>query len=251
MAGFRLGKLPPKLDARTLRFGAYLTPGLAPPPVDCLDYEKKVAIWGVMGNDTLGDCTCAAAGHLVQEWTANNAGMVVVPDADIIAFYRNFSPAPTDDGANLLDVLNLWRQTGLPGHNIAAYAALETANTTEAKDAVNLFGGCYIGLALPNFAVPGGYGDPSVDWVVPQGGAVGDAAPNSANGHCVPAIAYDDRNLWVVTWGVLKPMSWQFYTTYMDEAYAVLSNEWLTNGKSPAGFDFAQLNTDLNAVTHA
>jgi hypothetical protein len=26
--------------------------------------------WAMMDNDQIGDCTCAAAGHLIMEWTA-------------------------------------------------------------------------------------------------------------------------------------------------------------------------------------
>jgi hypothetical protein len=52
-----------------------------------------------------------------------------------------------------------------------------------------------------------------------------------------------------VTWGALKPMSWQFSSTYMDEAFAVLStSDWLTAGKSPTGFDLAALQQDLQAI---
>ena len=45
--------------------------------------------------------------------------------------------------------------------------------------------------------------------------------------------------------GALKSMSWQFYATYADEAYAVLSTDFLKAGKTPEGFDLAQLKADL------
>jgi hypothetical protein len=50
----------------------------------------------------------------------------------------------------------------------------------------------------------------TVPWVVPPGGPVGNAAPNPNNGHCIPAVSYDADNLYVVTWGEIKPMSWAF-----------------------------------------
>ncbi len=61
-------------------------------------------------------------------------------------------------------------------------------------------------------------------------------------------LAYDSRNLYVVTWGVLKSMSWQFYLTYADEAYAILSEDFLSKNKTPAGFDMAQLTHDLSEI---
>jgi hypothetical protein len=130
---------------------------------------------------------------------------------------------------------------------------LEPKNVIQAKDAVNLFGSCYIGVALPDFAVQPGTDFLKTPWVVPPKGPVGDAAPNPDNGHCIPAVGYDDRNLYVVTWGALKMMSWQFYQTYMDEAFAVLSPDWISAklGKAPSGFDMAALKQDLAAVTSA
>ena len=84
---------------------------------------------------------------------------------------------------------------------------------------------------------------------VPPGGAVGKAAPNPANGHCIPAVGYDARNLYVITWGEVKPMSWPFYEAYADEAYAVLSRDFIKaiDGKSggDGGFDLPALEKDL------
>jgi hypothetical protein len=67
----KLGKHPPRHDPRTLLFATYATAALpAPPPT--LDLTPKVKVpWGMMDNAQLGDCTCAAAGHLMMEWTAN------------------------------------------------------------------------------------------------------------------------------------------------------------------------------------
>ncbi len=55
--------------------------------------------------------------------------------------------------------------------------------------------------------------------------------------------------MYVVTWGTVKAMSWGFYGTYCDEAYAVLSRDFLANRKTPAGFDFEQLQADLAVIT--
>jgi hypothetical protein len=147
----------------------------------------------------------------------------------------------------MLDVLKYWRSSGLGGDKIAAFAALEPKNVTEVKDAVCLFGGCYFGLELPKFVLQA-QNPLQVPWVVPPQGPVGDAAPNPLGGHCVPAVAYDQRNLFVVTWGAIKSMSWQFYGAYSDEAYAILSPDFLAKGKAPSGFNKAQLEQDLAAI---
>jgi hypothetical protein len=251
-AAFRLGKLPPRFDDRTLRFASYLTPELAPPPAS-IDYATAVKSWPMMGNDTTGDCTCAAAGHMIEEWTANIGEEKTVPDATILAVYDHFTGGNPDAGVAMLDVLNYWRATGIGGDRIRAYAQLEPQNASEARDAIFLFGNCYLGLALPDFAVAPGTNFLATPWSVPPQGPVGTAAPNPANGHCVPLVAYDSRQAWAVTWGALKPMTWQFFEAYMDEAFAVLSPDWISStlGESPSGFDLAALTRDLAAIPHA
>ena len=249
-SGVKLGKHAPKFDPRTLRFGTYVTRALAPPPPS-VDYSGAVTNWGMMGNDAYGDCTCAAAGHMIEEWTANNGQEVVVPDPQIIKFYNHFAHGNADAGANMLSVLKYWRKAPLGGHKITAFTQLEPKNDTEAMDAINLFGNCYIGVALPDFAVQPGANWNDIPWVVPPGGPVGNAAPNPQNGHCIPAVGYDQRNLYIVTWGVLKSMSWPFYDAYADESYAVLSTDWINSkvGRAPSGFDLATLEQDLAAIT--
>jgi len=248
----KLGKLPPKFDARTLLLSKYLTKDLAPPP-SSIDYATPVKSWPMMGNDQYGDCTCAAAGHMIETWTANTGTEETLTNSEILAAYNHFAHGVADAGANMLDVLNYWEKTGIGGDKIHAYAALEPHNNLQAQDSVYLFGGCYIGLELPDFAVAPGSNFLTTPWVVPPQGATGNAAPNPHNGHCVPAVAYDPRNLWVVTWGALKAMSWQFYATYADEAFAVLSPDWINTRlqTAPPGLDLAALETDLAAIKKA
>jgi hypothetical protein len=245
----KLGKHPPKYDSRTLALSNYITKDMKSPP-DTIDYAKPVKSWPMFGNDKYGDCTCAAAGHMIEGWTANTGEKKAVSASEILDAYNHFAHGNADAGANMLDVLNYWRKTGISKDRIHAFAALEPHNNQQVQDTVFLFGSCYIGLALPGFAVPPDVNFLKIPWVVPPQGAVGSAAPNPSNGHCVPAVAYDPRNLWVVTWGALKPMSWQFYLTYADEAFAVLSTDWI-NARlktAPPGLDLQALEKDLAAV---
>jgi len=244
----KLGKHAPRFDTRTLLFGKYLTKTLPPPP-HSVDYSKRVKSWPMMANDNYGDCTCAAAVHMIQQWTAYTSSEVVLKDKDILTAYRVFAGNDPDAGANMLEVLNYWRKSGIGGDKISAFAQLEPKNATQAKDAINLFGNCYIGVSLPNCVVKNVPDLLAPPWIVQPQGPVGNAAPNPRNGHCIPAVAYDDRNLYVVTWGALKAMSWQFYQAYMDEAYAILSIDWAKKKKTaPSGFDFATLKKDLSII---
>ena len=246
---YKLGKHPPVIDKRTLRFGNYLTAALPVPPAS-VNYGQKVPTWPMYDNDKYGDCTCAAAGHLVQNWTANAGTEVTPPGSSVLTFYEHFvgTPPPPDEGCDMLSVLKYWRSAGLNAHKVKAFAALELKNTMQAQNAVYLTGGIYIGVALPNFTTTGDM--MTTPWVVPSGGPVGDAEPNPANGHCIPAVAYDAQGLTVVTWGETKLMSWGFYEADADEAFAVVSEDFINSrtGKAPSGFELAAMLKDLQQL---
>jgi hypothetical protein len=246
----KLGKSAARHDPRTLMLAAYTTTALPPPPATC-DLTKKVgSSWGMMENDQIGDCTCAAAGHLIMEWTANAGKKMVTPsNKQIVAAYSaitgyNPTTGANDNGAVEIDVLNYWRQTGIAGHKIGAYVALEPSNHTNVMDAVCIFEGCYIGMQLPISAQA--QVQNHQPWSVSPGGLNGDGKPGSWGGHAVPVVAYDARGVTVVTWGALQVMTWSFWAAYCDEAYAILSNDYLTGKKkTPGGFSMAQLEADL------
>jgi hypothetical protein len=240
---YKLGKKPPVVDKRTLRFKKYLT---LPAPPQKVAYYEDVATWPMYYNDKYGDCTCAAAGHMIQNWTANAGTEISPPAPTVLKFYEHFvgSPPPPDEGCDMLSVLRYWRKVGLDSHKVTAFAGLDLKNHAQAQSAVYLLGSIYIGVALPDFAVQGDM--LTVPWVVPPGGPVGNAAPNPNNGHCIPAVGYDADQLWIVTWGELKSMAWDFYDAYADEAFAVLSQDFIKkSGVSPDGLDLQALKADL------
>jgi hypothetical protein len=239
----KLGKRGPGHDPRTLRLADYLTSALPTPPTRRF-WTRKVKDWPMLGNDQVGDCTCAAAAHLIQEWTTF-AGTPFTPSTaqvlrayEQVAGFRPNDPS-TDRGATLLEVLKYWHSTGIAGRTVGAYAQLEPGNTQHVKDTVFLFGGAYIGLDLPLSC------QQQRVWSVGAGPA-SETAPGTWGGHCVPIVGYDAQGLVCVTWGELKRMTWPFFEKYCDEAWAVLSTDWfIGDGKSVSGFDLDALKADL------
>lgn len=247
----KLGKATPVHDPRTLLLANYIKATLPPAPVQYA-YATDIGAtsWGMMGNDKIGDCTCAAAGHLIMEWTDDNGQLVTPPDTAIIAAYSaitGYNPATgaNDNGAVELNVLKYWRKTGIAGHQITAFAALEPQNDNHVMQGVYLFGGCYIGLALPVSA------QQQTVWSVPPGGATGDGKPGSWGGHAVPVIGYDNDGLTLITWGAIKRMTWSFWNTYCDESYVIISPDFVSNKPAKNGFDLAALEQDLKDITTA
>ena len=245
----KLGKLSPVNDPRTLLLANYLIPEALPPVPAKYYYAKniKATAWGMMDNDKIGDCTCAAAGHLIMEWTDDNGALFTPPDQAIVNAYAaitGYNPVTgqNDNGANERDVLNYWRQTGIASHQILAYAALEPKNHNHIMLAVFLFGGCYIGVSLPISA------QTQKVWSVPPGGPQGQGAPGSWGGHAVPVIGYDSHGLTVITWGATKRMTWSFWDAYCDESYAIISTDFAGTKPAPNGFDLAALQADLKQI---
>lgn len=244
-SSMRLGRKAIKTDSRTLKLARYFTPKLPPPP-PAADWTKGIKDWGMMLNDRLGDCTIAGAAHAVQVWTANTSKMLTVPDSTIEKYYEQWDgyvpgDSSTDKGGIELDVLNDWKKQGFAGDTLLAFADPKPSNLEEIRHSIAMFGGVYIGLALPVTAQTQDVWD-----VVPKGGA--NAKKYSWGGHCVFVPKYDQKGFTCITWGQLKVMTVAFWKKYCDEAHTLLSHSWLSAKGSPGGFNQAQLEADLGAI---
>lgn len=241
----KLGRLPVKHDPRTFQAAKYME-AVSPPPVSS-DWDSPVPRWNMFKNDTIGDCTFAACGHLVQNWTFNaTANEITISDTDIIKGYSAVSgydpqTGANDNGCNELDVLNYVRKTGIAGHKFQAYVQLDVTNINQIKQAINLFGGVYIGINMPISAQS-------------QVGGLWDAAsgangqPGSWGGHAIHVGKYNASEMEGVTWGDLQRISYAFWNKYVEEAYAIVSLDFFNGGKDPQGFDITTLENDLVAV---
>jgi hypothetical protein len=62
-------------------------------------------------------------------------------------------------------------------------------------------------------------------------------------------VAYSDKSITCVTWGQTLKLSHNFLSDYCDEAYVVLSKEWLdSNGNAPSFINLDQLKADIAAL---
>ena len=260
MAHYKLGKLPKKVDSRTLTLGRYLTAGVpAPPP--SVNYGAAVQDWGMLGNDSAGDCAWAGQAHADMLWVANaQKQQLAITTAQVLQAYEQvtgYNPAdvkpdgsnPTDKGTALLDALKYWRATGIDQQKITAFVEIDPRNTDHVKQGLNLFGTLYLGMQLPNSVLPNP-ASPLPQWTVaPDGTPNNEPDPN--NGHCVIYCAYDANGLTAVTWGQTVTVSWAFHAAYCDELYAMLSPNWFKGGADPEGINVAALTSDLQLIAAA
>lgn len=227
--------------ARTENFLATL-----PTPPDVVDYTSGMLDWGMMLNDTQGDCTCAAAGHLLQAWSSLAGAEYAIPDTAIEKAYEtvgHYVPGDpsTDNGAFISDVLNYFQSTGVAGYQISAHAEINTATQLRVQQGLWIFKGLDLGIALPVSAqqqvgdvwdIVGNPLDPNDP-----------AYPGSWGGHSVAALYYSPNGVDCITWGQVQRMTWRWYMMYVEEAHACVFND-----SGPWAVPLGDLPGDLTSV---
>jgi hypothetical protein len=241
MVDVKLGKKAARQDSRTLAYATYRT-GAEAAPADA--HWGRGLPFAMLGNDKYGDCVEAGYAHQVQIW-GDRADKPFVPDnTEVLGAYTaitGFNPNDpnTDQGTDILTAVGYWKSTGMAGQKITAYASLNPRQRDEISEAIAWYGGAYIGVQLPLSAQD----QVGKQWTVTTGP---DAVAGSWGGHCIPLSGFDQNQLWCVTWGALQSMTWEFFTTYCDEAYVLLATEWIAaSGQSPSRMAWGQLLADL------
>ncbi len=244
MDAFRFGKHPPKSDYRTLRLKTYFTSALAAPPAsyDVLAtvYQKMgisdpAVLFPMDGNDALGDCTICAMAHAVTIYCALVGKKTIPTKTSVTKLYMHLTGG-VDSGLNELDVLGYWRKHSFSGDKIQAFATVDPKNHTHVQQAIQLFGGVYLGFQVQENCLD--------QFRAHQPWTPG---PLTHDGHAVYAVGYDASGVTVLTWGSTQKATWAWWDECVDEAYALLPVEAEKPGFAP-GFNFAQLKTDLDAV---
>jgi hypothetical protein len=243
LAGIRLGKKQPKYDPRTLMLARYIEKRAKPKIPQGHNLSRKTLKafpkLGLMVNDSLGDCTVATLGHGEQTWSTYGGAPKCPTDAQIVAAYDRVNGG-VDEGAYMLDVLNLARHDGIGGNRIFAFVGADPLDHDQIRTGHFLFGGLCAGANLPVSAQD--QLDKGVWDVVPGHGS----EPGSWGGHEMYVIDYVKRGPIVVTWGQLQSMTWAFWDRYVDEVHCVLSEDWIgADKRSPQGFSLSKLAADM------
>ncbi|HVO98746.1 MAG TPA: hypothetical protein VMT15_11800 [Bryobacteraceae bacterium] len=247
MPGYRFGKHPPKQDYRTLRFATYTTSKLAAPPASVDNLARVYKDVGVSdpaklfpmdGNDTLGDCTIAAVAHAITVYQGFVSKTKVIMAKNAVTKLYLHLTGGVDGGLNELDVLNYWQSNVVDGDKILAFVKIDPKNHVHVQQAVQLFGGVYLGFQVQQNCIQ--EFDARQPWT---------PGPLTTDGHAVFATGYDQRGVTVLTWGNTQQGTWAWWDECVDEAYAILPPQAKKAGFCP-GFDIEALTADLNQVAH-
>ncbi len=246
---YKLGRKPALHNLKLPLFSSY-TVNLPAAPASC-NWTTNCT-FQMFDNDTLGDCTAAALANQEIAWNTTCGRQSTVTEKQVVQFYSattgyTAADPSTDQGGTESTILEQWLKTPglLGGYNLAAFAAFNPTNLNSLRDSIWLTGGAYLGLNLPETIgeTPGSL------WQVPAGGAVGPGAPGSLGGHAVCALGYDSRTVYFASWGAIYQMTFDFFTTYCEECYALVSQDFINASHiTPSGFDIATLQADIQAL---
>jgi hypothetical protein len=256
---YKLGRLYRSYDPRVPHLSALVAGQTPPPPPVAVDWTKGMpANLGMMLNNTLGDCTCAAVYHAMQVWSFNADGkMVTQPDSDVEKLYIQacgYNPRVSGEGpgGNEQKVLTYLLKTGAPfgpkgaaRQKISAFVEIDPRNVDDVKRTINDCGLAYIGFNVPQSVMPTGKQPPSVWTYNPKEATI-------VGGHAVVLPGYTAQGPKVISWGQYYTMTWEFFAHFVDEVYAIADLDWVEEkGTTPGGLTLEELETQMNALKGA
>jgi hypothetical protein len=248
------GRLPRKFDPRVPHRSALRSAGVTPPPPpEAVDYTASLPEnLGMMANDKIGDCTCAAYYHARQVWTNNAQGvMVTEPDRNVKRMYMEacgYIPGFYDPGGVEQDVLHYLLTRGAPigpkgrqRDKILAYVEVDPKDTLDVKSTIYECGVAYIGFPVPANV---SYNNPVWDY--------DPKAAMTRYGHAVILAGYNEQGAIAISWGRRYLMTWAFVFKFVDEVYGIADLAWINaKGLTPVGLSIAELEALMQALqTH-
>ena len=255
----RLGKLPATRSPNDFRLEQVVDIAAVLPAIPkTFGHEKGFALemFGNGPDDTVrpgfegaGDCVLAGAceeTHLVEHAAgrprAPLGGKEAIAAYSAVTGYVLGDPS-TDKGTDVRSALAWRRKVGIADangkrHRIGAFLALEPGDTTHLLAALFVFGAVGIGFQFPSYAMQ--QFAEQKPWAYEEGGTID-------GGHYVPVVARrTSSTLSTISWARDQRMTETFFAHYCDEAWAIVPTEYLeANGRSPEGFDQAQLSALL------
>ena len=238
---FKLGKKAPKRLMSTPALGDFLPKATSWPAVPPQGWEAAVpaSALNILGNDQWGDCAEAGALHLIQAMSYN-AGRPLNPSYDdairLYSAVTGFDPndPATDQGTVLTDLLQYWQNTGITVgstvHKILGFATVDFTSIQLMRYATYLFGGLYLGINCPAKCQ-----QDTSNWNFGPGLPID-------GGHCVICAGEGAAGGKTGSWGMWIPTSNEFYLSYVDEAFCVVTEDFVNaQGKTPTGLDVTGL----------
>lgn len=207
--------------------------------------------WGMLGNDTFGDCYWASAAHEVMA-EAHLAGRNPVFDTEeVLSSYAEYLGLgsvhdlneQTDEGTDAREGAKFRKQKGVKdthghGHHIGAYAFIEEPDYELIKSAVYDFEGVTVCVELPESAEER-FNSGLWDYV--KGSPV-------VGGHAIAGTCVKEGALYIVSWAREIEITEAFLEKYLQCVVVYVSGSTLDGeGKTVTGLDVSALREKLAA----
>jgi hypothetical protein len=247
---YKLGRLAPKENPKTLRFSSYLT-GELPTPHARVYREYKVpdSAKEMFGNDEWGDCVWAMSANAFI-LASCHAGKVDVPTlTEVLAGYSavtGFDPTTgaNDNGTSMTDAFDYLQTTGLGGRKILGWAKIDHTNLVHRKLGADLFGFTAVGVNLPAIAQDQFSNNQSWEKVSNDGGIEG--------GHAILRPGFGSQGSDYVSWARWdQKASNAWESAYVDEEYVLITQSWVDyiTAHDKGALDLVALQSDLKNLT--
>jgi len=249
----KFGRKPRTYDPRIPHLSTVLAEKERPPPPAAVDHTKTAtaqlpAELGMMLNNKLQNCTCAAYYHGRQVWTFQTTGSPSTePDSNVELLYElacGYKPSTAGEGpaGGAQQVLKFLRKEGAPlgpggkvREKLTAFLEVDPHNIDDVKRTVFECGVAYVGMNVPQNVIPKDTAPPAVWSVDPHD-------PKIVEGHAVVVAGYDDAGATLISWGRHYKMTWEFFVKYVDEVYAIADHAWISaKHRTPGGLSLPQL----------
>jgi hypothetical protein len=250
----QLSKLAPSTTWAPIRLRDIVTPGYTFPAKVYREYKVPASQWGMLGNDTVGDCIVAMIIHWLMCITAHTGTMITLTTQEAVTIYSAISGydpnAPldaqgnnsTDTGLTIAQLMQYMMSTGIRGLKITAWADVDITNPDEQKYGMYTFGGTLDAVNLPDSAMQQ-FNDDQAWSVLPDDGGID-------GGHGIVGLGYGRLGTDDVTWAKLQEITWQWRLKYLMECAVAITPAWISQATqtAPNGLNMPVLMAKIAAL---
>ncbi len=240
MPGYRFGRLPAVIPAGLRDLTFYAAGHLPKPPA--MVTVPSVADWGMLSNDTLGDCGVASLQHGLEAAATDVGVTEAFPSGEQCAAYYLAYTGGQDTGVVLSDFLSHVRADGYYGHTVQAYAPVSVRDISTLQFATWAYDFTYTGIRVSQAMLDAF--DAGQPWTLET------ALDTPVGGHAIPIVGYDSAWLYVVTWGKIQQVAYSAWHHVAEEAWALIVGEETAAGTDGHGLNLAALQADLGRLRH-
>jgi hypothetical protein len=214
--------------------------------------------WGMLMNDTLGDCGEAMACHGIEAMRAiEGEAHVQFVDEDAERLYEHvggYVPGDpdTDQGTDNKVLSQYWKNPGIycqankTRHKAPVSVYVDPSQLALTQLAIYEFMVCFRAVGLPMTAQKQ---TASGEWELVDPKLKGDSAVGSWGYHDIPLRSYDQNGLLVVTWGSELVEDNDFDHAYAVQGFFVLTHDQLgQKSRTINGVDWSKLLADAAKV---